>query len=671
MRESNFSNPALDRACVCITSSVYDRRAIDSTSTLPLINSLNHLASLTSTSPRIREMVTLDGGLERLIQILQRIPPAPSPDKPATTQLIRSIWKWSLAFQCAVNIGVRGTEHVRIRVVDAGMVPITVNVLESYLAALDQVVGQDRATRHAEKYAAVAAAASSTSVSQSSSSSSVNSTTRGPIEARTASTRDVSPSAAAASSSSSSSSSSTTLMQESTDSVTSADHAQSRRRHHGHSRQHSSRHSSSTHDAQHRHTSAAQSEDDAASSSMDESASSSSSIAASRRNAMVDGLPASHTPSLEQPNIGISQATSSSSRPLPAIIYREEEVLLSLQLLAYVSKYPHVRELFHTAEVVEGSMPEWYSIVASAAMSGGGSSPEADAEATQLTAELLSKYATRTESWDPAGPQRKTVFSIAERFTSKGASARSATKYYSRLANEIQEWASVIMRNACRKDDTRGGVRQCANMLCGRWEAFPREFAKCRRCRKAKYCSKQCQSKGWAMGHRYWCNSVKGEEACDEAQLGKSGDKYVGAGSRAGAGTGAASTAPPSSAAAEANSLPTTAAASPVPPPSMTGVAATIDEVEIFGLEHHGHGGPGTGRGGVPTDMMATPTALQPHALPPPHFRPTHSHSHSAWHSHHHQRSHSEGEEATPRIRAMADGGLISDGEEPMELDET
>ncbi|EEB88090.1 hypothetical protein MPER_14281, partial [Moniliophthora perniciosa FA553] len=41
-------------------------RALDTTSPLPLFNSLTHLAYLTSTSPRIREIMTMDGGLERL-----------------------------------------------------------------------------------------------------------------------------------------------------------------------------------------------------------------------------------------------------------------------------------------------------------------------------------------------------------------------------------------------------------------------------------------------------------------------------------------------------------------------------------------------------------------------------------------------------------------------------
>ena len=52
-------------------------------------------------------------------------------------------------------------------------------------------------------------------------------------------------------------------------------------------------------------------------------------------------------------------------------------------------------------------------------------------------------------------------------------------------------------------------------MLCGKWESYPREFAKCRRCRKAKYCGKECQSTAWSEGHRFWCSAKEGEETED------------------------------------------------------------------------------------------------------------------------------------------------------------
>ena len=49
-------------------------------------------------------------------------------------------------------------------------------------------------------------------------------------------------------------------------------------------------------------------------------------------------------------------------------------------------------------------------------------------------------------------------------------------------------------------------------VMCGKWETYPREFAKCRRCRKAKYCGKECQSTAWSEGHRFWCSAKDVEE---------------------------------------------------------------------------------------------------------------------------------------------------------------
>lgn len=42
------------------------------------------------------------------------------------------LWKWSLAFQSVVNIGVRGTEQVRTRVVQAGMLDVVGAVLKAW-----------------------------------------------------------------------------------------------------------------------------------------------------------------------------------------------------------------------------------------------------------------------------------------------------------------------------------------------------------------------------------------------------------------------------------------------------------------------------------------------------------------------------------------------------------
>lgn len=89
MREVNFSIPSANKASVGITPALYDRRALDTTSTLPLINSLNNLAYLTTSSARIRDILTVDGGVERLVCIL----------KEGKSNELMDSWKWNLAFQ--------------------------------------------------------------------------------------------------------------------------------------------------------------------------------------------------------------------------------------------------------------------------------------------------------------------------------------------------------------------------------------------------------------------------------------------------------------------------------------------------------------------------------------------------------------------------------------------
>ncbi|TXT15622.1 hypothetical protein VHUM_00125 [Vanrija humicola] len=152
--------------------------------------------------------------------------------------------------------------------------------------------------------------------------------------------------------------------------------------------------------------------------------------------------------------------------------YSEDNILLALQLLAYLSKYPHVRATFHHPR---RPMHRYFDL--------GGD--DSDVQLPQR----------------PAYSETPNIFSLVERFTFRPS---PSDPNMFKIPPEIQYWAGVIMRNACRKDDAQGGIRQCAYMSCGRWEVYPREFAKCRRCRKAKYCSKECQSKAWSEGHRFW-----------------------------------------------------------------------------------------------------------------------------------------------------------------------
>lgn len=353
MREPNFSFPAQNRATVVISSALYDRRALDCTATLPLVNSLTHLAYMTSTSPRIREILAADGGLERLVKIL------------ATCQHTdrHSLWKWSLAFQCVVNVGVRGTEAIRSRVVETGAVQVVLSILENFLHALEQARNeseQERNHQQQQQHQQQQSIPPSSNVSLTAAAATMLPPTQSRSTPIITSSTITSPSP------------------RSLFSPTALNNSNNN----------------------------------------EEEESSLSSISIERPFA---SPPRRRTFLTRSPKQKFKPADPSlSSIPMlnnlssDAVLHREEDILLSLQLLAYLSKYPHIRESFHK------------------------------------------NY-------------RRNIFSVVERFT------------YRLHPTNVTYWAGVIMRNACRKDEARGGIRQCAYMHCGKWERFPREFAKCRR----------------------------------------------------------------------------------------------------------------------------------------------------------------------------------------------
>ncbi|KAF9551932.1 hypothetical protein EC957_000128 [Mortierella hygrophila] len=405
MREPNFSFPGQNRAAICITSSIYDRRALDCTDYIPIINTLTNLAYLTGSTPTIREYITRDGGLERLVTIL----------KNTKVNDRKNGLKWTLAFQCVVNIGVRGTEHIRKRVVQAGMVPVIVNVLESFFAVLKSVSDENERRRLLRRAEAA---------QQQSQPLITDGDTNAPMLTQTHST-------------------------------TTQPFGGPMTEEAGLLRQDSGLNSNDS--ASSAHSSASLTTPSLASTSTSVTT---GSIAPSTAN-LPTPPSAQHPVHYPHSVPEAGQAAQDASHPDDArsiaqdgatgearpqqFFYREDDILHSLQLLAYLSKYPSLRSSFHTES---GS----------------------------------------------------NVFAIVEKFTHRTMHPL-----------EIQYWAGVIMRNACRKDDTRKGIRQCAYTGCGKWETKPREFAKCRRCRKAKYCSKQCQSKAWNEGHRWWCIEKKAE----------------------------------------------------------------------------------------------------------------------------------------------------------------
>jgi hypothetical protein len=120
-----------------------------------------------------------------------------------------------------------------------------------------------------------------------------------------------------------------------------------------------------------------------------------------------------------------------------------------------------------------------------------------DADLEQLPSAISPNFANSPKKGCfklPSKFMRKVnLFPLVEKFTMKSINTQ-----------DMCYWAGVVMRNSCRKDEQRGGVRQCAYHGCGKWETCPREFAKCRRCKRTKYCSKNCQLKAWGY-HKHWC----------------------------------------------------------------------------------------------------------------------------------------------------------------------
>ncbi|KAF9197572.1 hypothetical protein BGZ49_001926 [Haplosporangium sp. Z 27] len=409
MREPNFSFPNQNRAAICITSSIYDRRALDCTDYIPIINTLTNLAYLTGSTPTIREYITRDGGLERLVTIL----------KATKVNDRKNGLKWTLAFQCVVNIGVRGTEHIRKRVVQAGMVPVIVHVLESFFTALQSVNDENERRRQLRR------AENAQQNSQTMITDGDRSTDSQPFTAPMTEESDHLQGAVLDtsnnSSSSSLSSSSITALNLATSSVIPS-------------------------------SIVVDSVEPSTANLGPEPTPIFQNASLFNHNPLDDTQGPSAIPTAQEMSQGHTAPNNARSIQLDVgdgrpqqIFYREDDILHSLQLLAYLSKYPSLRSSFHTDS---GS----------------------------------------------------NVFAIVEKFTHRTMHPM-----------EIQYWAGVIMRNACRKDDSRKGIRQCAYTGCGKWETKPREFAKCRRCRKAKYCSKQCQSKAWNEGHRWWCIEKKPE----------------------------------------------------------------------------------------------------------------------------------------------------------------
>ena len=594
MREVNFSIPNVNKASVHITTTLYDRRALDCTSTLPLINSLNHLAYLTTSSARIRDILTVDGGVERLVCIL----------KEGRSKDEMHMWKWNLAFQCIVNIGVRGSENVRTRVVEADMVPVIASILWDYILVIDR----EKAKADAEQAKQIKPCHGSRASKLSRDLMQDPSTRTSFFEHMSAASdhrqnrRQAPPASldiAQPFSQTFAASEQSTVEVNPSPAVPITSPPErtvfSRPNLHHHNRSHDSRGpfqrahglhppatavpSTDTSEGfslrpvrdvdrlpsmlpplqtgvtsnpdtpttpiapvrglisptgprlrrpsiRHQISTSGESEDIAMEDAATEpapteevaEASTQSQAPAPDMSPPMDGpseepdrLRLTIPPPQEVDNVDIAQQTPTATNmlnalnetaqedmgtsPMPnppataaspaiplnaypnfflrnattsasnnALMPRDEDVLMGLQLLAYISKYCYLRHYFQATHLVPRLRID----------------REVDKIYGPAPGCLPMVEPTEDEDEEFLQPDDYNIFPLVEKFT-----VRCHSK-------DMQYWACVVMRNLCRKDDARGGIRQCANYQCGKWEEYTRQFAKCRRCRRTKYCSKVC-----------------------------------------------------------------------------------------------------------------------------------------------------------------------------------
>lgn len=549
MRDSNHRSVLGNRPVVTITPTVYDRRALDVDSNIPLINSLNHLTYLTSNSEKVRETLASDGALERLVSILHGcyIPlfqllghdlKHVSKHKHAEMiwrqkNLAMCAWKWTLAFQCLVLTGTRGTEQIRKKVVSSGVVPLLATELDNYLIYhknYDHFTGAQLdidlpSLETEESYLKLRKDSSETYEEYIE-----YITGREPL--RLSNDKDFVYEEL--------SRPSMTLPSDFVDIWCS--------------------------DSKCHHKNAGNSRDDA--------------IHSCKHHNDSEETLADKEPNedcyfqLDEEDDHQLSITIPRDFFLGRIVPKQDDVIWSLQLLAFISKYTYMKQQLQNVELIEtlsfrailGRVKERIKLTRNpietlklplakdtdmldAYPIGTEKRPEIDPFLVELQKLVDECRDTQTKSDSNAmfGNQRSYGFRDTSNFTVTDKSRVLQEKHlvrdfeekwnYDNLSIDLDDdtwtyinskrhldlfplverctvshenphdmvyWSSVIMRNSCRKNEITG-VRQCANFDCGKWEDYPRQFAKCRRCKRTKYCSRECQLKAWTY-HRFWCH---------------------------------------------------------------------------------------------------------------------------------------------------------------------
>ncbi|KAJ1651381.1 hypothetical protein IWQ61_008038 [Dispira simplex] len=523
MRDCNFYFPTNNKAAVTITSALYDRRALDCTAPLALVNSLSHLHYLINTSTRIRELVSKDGGFERLMRILR--------NTSVKSQRVMNVWKWSLTFNCLVAAGIRGTYEIRMGLVNVNFICVLLDIMEAYLAILKlhsiNNVGVDSGS-----YPALAGL-SNNSYHRLNNNTTPNTGQRLGQPTDRNLPQDTTPQQYR-----------NTLVNAQAAAVLQGP-AVSNPANANNSDEDSGPDEADLNDiARYRNLpvhNTTRSENPI----LHQFPQAAGSVTTATAAASISQSGAPVSPTLPSRELSLDNNRPSTSRNSHAVSEsRSENASATTQdntgsrltnPSSVTRPIPTRPSVSNTKTTSISGQPESNEDRVNRPARSVLTPPPPDVE-DELTSEVTMLPVSNTNLYHHIVPQnvmfrmedvlhslqllgylskypeirgkmhqnyKCNVFEIVEQFTYRGHHP------------DLRRWAVVVMRNACNKDESRKGLRQCANFRCLRWESYPREFAKCRRCRKAKYCSRECQSASWESGHRYWCTPVQPKEATE------------------------------------------------------------------------------------------------------------------------------------------------------------
>ncbi|KAB8532574.1 hypothetical protein FH972_025519 [Carpinus fangiana] len=149
--------------------------------------------------------------------------------------------------------------------------------------------------------------------------------------------------------------------------------------------------------------------------------------------------PTAAVPSPEAPPPGLFSRFGGRDRApsanVLASVPRDEDIIMSLQLLAYVSKYCPLRPYFQQSHLVP-------KLKIGRELQQVDDSAEVPADADDDNEDEYCQ------------PDDFNIFPLVEKFT---------VRHHS---EDMKYWAGVVMRNLCRKDKARGDIRQCAYYKC-------------------------------------------------------------------------------------------------------------------------------------------------------------------------------------------------------------